>query len=156
MEEWKQIKDFPDYYVSNKGVIKSKRKILKPVKQINKRKGEYYYVTLFKNKKPKVCSIARIVAKTFIPNPDNKPNVDHINRNTKNNSVENLRWVTQSENLLNPNTVRHRSMFFNNKKAVDVAKENGIPKTTFYRRIKLGWQIKDACHLPQRTYKKRS
>lgn len=45
--------------------------------------------------------VHRLVAETFIPNPENKPEIDHIDRNRANNKVENLRWVTRSENCLN-------------------------------------------------------
>lgn len=50
-----------------------------------------------------------VVAKLFLPNPENKPQVDHIDTNRKNNRVDNLRWVTNQENMLNENTRKHCS-----------------------------------------------
>jgi len=61
----------------------------------------YYRVDLCKNGKRTTHSVHRLVAQAFIPNPENKPQVDHINRNKTDNRVENLRWSTNSENNIN-------------------------------------------------------
>lgn len=58
--------------------------------------------------------VHRMVAETFIPNPENKPQVDHIDTNRFNNRIDNLRWVTQSENNLNPITRKHISKSMKN------------------------------------------
>lgn len=146
--EWKPIVDFPGYWISNTGLVKSKKQILKPILHKVDAKTKRFYVSLYKNGKPKIMSVARLVAIAFIPNPENKPNVDHIDRNVLNNCVENLRWVNQSENLLNENTVKYRSMMIGNQKARDVAIKNGIPRETFYRRIRNGWDVESASSLP--------
>ena len=57
----------------------------------------------------KVChhNVHRMVAELFVPNPDDKPFVDHIDTNRHNNRADNLRWVTPSENNKNPITLVH-------------------------------------------------
>lgn len=71
--------------------------------------GGYRCVNLCKDGKPKMVKVARLVAMAYIPNPEGKPEVDHIDRNPLNNDVSNLRWVTSSENCYN------REMPKNNK-----------------------------------------
>lgn len=68
--------------------------------------GGYCDVSLSKDGKRIHKKIHRLVAEAFIPNPDNKPEVDHIDTDKDNNNVNNLRWVTHSENHLNPLTVK--------------------------------------------------
>lgn len=92
---WKYIEGFTGYKISNRGSVMNVRtkRILKPY--IN---NGYYTVRLNKNKDEFVKSVHRLVAKTFIKNPNNLPVVDHINNDRLNNRLENLRWVTQRDN----------------------------------------------------------
>lgn len=79
------------YEVSNLGRLKINGKLVEPYIH-----NQYYYNGGF--------YIHRAVAELFIPNPENKPCVDHIDTNKLNNRVDNLRWATVSENGLNPLT----------------------------------------------------
>ena len=72
-------------------------------------KGGYHKAKLFKNGKEKGFLVHRLVAEAFIPNPENKPCIDHINTNPQNNNITNLRWVTHKENSNNPLTREHIS-----------------------------------------------
>ena len=116
-EIWKDVVGYEGLYkVSNLGRVRSLDKEIiitgvqkHPVKGIKKGKikGQYlnrvgYAMTvLVKNEKRKYVLIHRLVAKAFIPNPENKPQVDHINGVKSDNRVENLRWATAKENKNN-------------------------------------------------------
>ena len=92
-----EIEGYPNYLIYPEGRIWSKKgkgRFLKPATQ----KNGYRRVCLSRDKKPKMFLVHRLVAQAFIPNPDNKPEVDHINNNPHDNRLENLRWVTKSEN----------------------------------------------------------
>ena len=98
MERWRQvpIAEYKDLYeVSDRGRIYSVRskKCLMP--KISK--AGYYYITLANHGKFKAMRIHRLVAMAFIPNPENKPTVNHINENKLDNRLENLEWATIAE-----------------------------------------------------------
>jgi hypothetical protein len=105
-EEYRDINDFPNYQVSNLGNVRNKTRgnVLNPMIRIkNKITGYGCYVvgvTDTEGKQKKV-SIHRLVALAFLPNPENKKDVDHIDRDTTNNNLSNLRWATRTENNLN-------------------------------------------------------
>ena len=106
MEMWKDIQGYEGLYqVSNTGKIKRNNKILK----FSIAKG-YEHICLYKNNKYKPFSVHRLVAEAFIPNPEQKPQIDHIDGNPLNNKVENLRWVTAKENIANPITIKRKSI----------------------------------------------
>lgn len=69
-------------------------------KRVQKRDG-YELVNLYKDGKQKTFQVHRLVAEAFIPNPENKPTVDHKDRNKLNNCVENLKWATTKEQAMN-------------------------------------------------------
>lgn len=96
MITWIKIKDFPNYSVSSSGSVRNDNRmsLLKPT---TNHKG-YLYVVLSKDGKTTTKKIHRLVAESFIDNPDNKPQVNHIDGNKQNNDVSNLEWCTNQEN----------------------------------------------------------
>lgn len=88
---YKTLKRYPDYEINEKGEIRKKgTSIIRKVYPVN---GHPKIV--FSGGKTEY--ISRLVAETFIPNPENKTDVNHIDRNTKNNNVNNLEWATHGE-----------------------------------------------------------
>ena len=111
MEEiWRDIKDYEGYYqVSNRGIVKSLERMKrnnggyqkipeKILKVYDNGKG-YLRVQLCKDGKVKNCRINRLVAQAFLPNPNNLPEVNHIDQDKTNNCVENLEWCTTQYNV---------------------------------------------------------
>lgn len=119
-EIWKPIDGFEGLYeVSNMGRVKSLERYARNHSVLQKRPERILKTNIRNNARPMVvlCKngktyprlVHRLVACAFLPNPENKPVVDHIDTNPANNCVDNLRWVTTQENCLNPLTRIHNS-----------------------------------------------
>lgn len=116
MEEiWKSVIGYEGLYeVSSLGNFRKLRKdgTFKPLKATKNNWG-YYTIGLWKEHKVKQFRISRLIAEAFIPNPENKPYVDHIDTDKSNNTVSNLRWVSPSENTNNPLSIMHMIQSWN-------------------------------------------
>jgi len=88
------------YTVSDTGVVKSTPRKGTKGGEIKVIKDEYYEVVLCKDMKMKRFNLHRLIATAFIPNPENKPQVNHINGDKYDNRIENLEWCNNSENQL--------------------------------------------------------
>lgn len=126
-EVWTEVNNTNGkYLISNLGRVLSRARIVKLHSQ-ELRKG-YYSVSIC----GKHRSVHRLVAEHFVPNPKNKPEVDHIDGNPLNNVAENLRWVTRQENELNPIT---RTRISNSLKGRIISKEARIKTSrTIFRK----------------------
>jgi len=116
-EEWEDVEGFESLYqVSNKGRVRSLPRIKVDklnrihiqtgcvLKQLTQKKGgnsntDYYNVILHANNRQYVRQVHRLVAQAFIPNPENKPQVNHVDGDGTHNDVSNLEWATSVENV---------------------------------------------------------
>jgi len=105
-----EIEDYPNYLIYEDGRVWSKIGKGRFLKQIINKDG-YKKVQLWNKSSGKNLSVHRLVAQAYIPNPENKPFVDHINHIVDDNRVENLRWATVSENTLNTDKVKPKTGF---------------------------------------------
>ncbi len=114
-----EIVGYENYLIYPDGKVYSKHS-KRYLKCSSREDGRKHYV-LCSNGKRKTHTIHRLVAKHYIPNPENKREVDHINRDTTDNRLDNLRWVTRSENQQNKgksknNTSGHKNITYTHYK----------------------------------------
>lgn len=118
-ENWAIYKEFPKYGVNKSGQVCSfdynHTRKLKIIKQYKDRDG-YKYVFLIVNNKRYKRLVHRMILTTFIPNLENKPQVNHINDTRDDNRLENLEWCTAKENVIH-------SYKINNKKTSDLSRK---------------------------------
>jgi len=99
----KEIDEFPGYFAGNDGTIY--RRLIKRGREIKQRKvcvGKhgYAYYDFYLNKKKERRYVHRVIAETFVPNPNGLPHVNHKNSVRHDNRIENLEWCTSSDNAL--------------------------------------------------------
>jgi hypothetical protein len=98
IEIWEQIKEWEGYYISNKGNVKNPKGNLVAL-CVNKKRGYVYVFHSKSEMRPRALSVHRLVARYFILNPTNKPQVNHIDNVRHNNTLANLEWCTAKENI---------------------------------------------------------
>ena len=131
MEHWKDIEGYEGLYqVSDLGRVKAlnyNKTGMERVLSAGKDTGGYMYVILHKNGKGKMCSVHRLVAQAFIPNPNGLPEINHKDECKTNNIVSNLEWCTAKYNMNYGNgaKTRHSKVDYTNPIYKETAIRNG-------------------------------
>jgi hypothetical protein len=162
-EIWKFVDGYLNLYsVSNFGsvkrndgcVLRGKSKVFVKgrVLSLKKHRDGYLNVNLSINGSQKTEGIHRLVAKAFIPNPKNKPDVNHIDGNKLNNCVENLEWATKSENskhawdsglLSRDNILKNRKKkFFVSNEMIEIIKKEYVPYYNSAKKLSEKYKLK--------------
>lgn len=145
---------YKDYYVDEDGnVYSNKYKKLVMLKQMNTTFG-YKMLTINRKK----IKVHRLIAETFIPNPQNKRCIDHINAIKTDNRVSNLRWVTYQQNYHNPITQQRLKLSINSvehkAKMKYLHSTNEYKKKLGYKRLALQINKNDQCYINMNLFGK--
>lgn len=168
-EIWKPVKNYEGYYqISNLGNIRSIERITTSKNNVNRRyksrqlktslnENRYVVVVVRVNNVHYNFKIHRLVAESFIPNPDNKATVNHIDGNKQNNNVLNLEWSTHSENIkhafknnLNNNENQYKPVLQYSKQGEFIHRFNSISEAKKVLKI-TGGHIGEVCKGSMKT-----
>ena len=152
---WKDVEGFEGIYkISNEGVLISTPRfgVKGGVKKRTKIERGYESYSLHKDGKSCNKLVHRLLAEHFIPNPDNKPYVNHIDGNPSNNTLDNLEWVTQLENiqhairtgLMNNKGENHYGAKLTNQEVLEI-------RDLYKHRIFKQWEIGEIYGAPKST-----
>jgi hypothetical protein len=146
MDELFDLKDYEKLYkINKKGEIWSC--FLKKFLSLCINQDGYYHYTLCNENGKKYVVAHRIVAKQFIPNPNNLPLIDHIDRNRLNNNIDNLRWVTLRQNQLNRKDTKHPYIYYReakNKYRIEIAIKRKVVYTSDHKDLDQAILVRDA------------
>jgi hypothetical protein len=155
--QWQPLKGYEGLYEISLSGIRSLRKKNNPLLKLTVSRSGYYQVTLKKNKQALRFYFHRLLAQAFISNHFDKPQVNHLDGNKLNNSLENLQWCTRSENAKHAYEMGLCKLPPNSKKKVldsctgkvydsirEAAKDNEIPYTII-RQMLRGYLRNDTC-----------
>lgn len=169
-EEWRDVVGYEGLYqVSNLGRVRrmhSGRRdlpptVLKPRKiSTSRRKTNYLSVNLCRESKVRSYQVHRLVAQAFIPNPENKPQVNHIDGDPSNNNVKNLEWCTQKENIRHAFYKIHGSIGFLHEAVqiecietgkiypsiAEACRDIGVRHASLQRALSEEWRTCKGCH----------
>ena len=123
---YKVIDDFPNYEINEFGVVRNRDTKYVTTQRMNR--SGYLYVQLSDGSKNHMCLVHRLVAKAFLPNPDNLPIVNHIDECCVHNSVDNLEWITYEGN--SNHGTRNERIVHDRKIPILAFNDNGL---TIYR-----------------------
>ena len=141
MEIWKDIKGFEGVYqVSDHGRIK--RVDSQKIRTLNFTHDGYVRIRLIHNGKDETRRVHRLVAEAFIPNPDNKETVNHIDGNKRNNNVSNLEWADRHEQMIHAYEHGLKKAVHTNRKLSDeqvaAIRKEYVPRSKEHGTVALG------------------